>query len=458
MTLARRARTLVFALTAVGALSVAGAIHASDITPSVVAVRVSSEQSPNVGRNSIDGSLATRWSANGDGQWIDYDLGTTQHIGNVTVAFYLGDTRAARFDLQVGNGTTFTTKWSGSSSGTSTALQSYPVNGDARFLRLVGHGTTAGTWNSVTELHIFNGGIVGTPTPTPGGTPTPTPRATPTPPPTGTGNFPARFAAPYVETWNDNNLVSLSNGTGNKFWTLAFVITQGSCNPSWNGDTSLTGNGYGSYITNLRGIGGDVIVSFGGASGIELGDTCGTVSSLQAAYQKVISQFKLTWIDLDIEGAPIAATANIDRRNQALHNLQAANPSLRVSYTLAVDRSGLPAEQMNLLRNAQSRGVRVDVVNIMAMDYGPCYTDMGQAAIDAAAATRNQLASLGLSAKVGVTPMIGVNDVTCETFTTSNAQQLVSYANANSYIRLLAYWAQGADPSHSYINVFKAFR
>ena len=433
------------------ALSLGGAARASDITPSVVAVRVSSEQSPNVGRNTIDGNLATRWSANGDGQWIDYDLGTTQHIGNVTVAFYLGDQRSARFDLQVGDGTTFTTKWSGSSSGTTTALQSYPVNGDARFLRLVGHGTTAGTWNSVTELHIYNGGITGTPTPTSGPTPTPTN------PPTGGGNFPARFAAPYVETWNDNNLVNLSNSTGHKFWTLAFIITQGSCNPSWNGDTSLTGNGYGSYITNLRNIGGDVIVSFGGAAGIELGDTCGTVASLQAAYQKVISQFKLTWIDLDIEGGAMGNTANIDRRNQALHNLQVANPSLRVSYTLAVDRAGLPAAQINLLKNAQTRGVRVDVVNIMAMDYGPCYSDMGQAAIDAAAATRSQLAGIGLSAKVGVTPMIGVNDVTCENFTTSNAQQLVNYANANSYIRLLAYWAQGADPNHSYINIFKAF-
>jgi hypothetical protein len=445
-------------LAALGTLWIAGAVQASDITSGIVAVRVSSEQSPNVGANTIDGNLATRWSANGDGQWIDYDLGAYKHIGNVTVAFYLGDQRAARFDLQIGNGTSFTTKWSGSSSGTSAALQSYPVNGDARFLRLVGHGTTAGTWNSVTELHVFDGGLTPAPTGGPTATPTPTSGPTATPPPTGGGNFPARFAAPYVETWNDNNLVNLSNSTGNKFWTLAFIITQGTCNPAWNGDTSLTGNGYNSYITSLRGIGGDVIVSHGGASGIELGDSCTSVSSLQAAYQKVISQFKLTWIDLDIEGAPIANTTNIDRRNQAIHNLQVANPSLRVSYTLAVDRTGLPAAQMNLLKNAQSRGARVDVVNIMAMDYGPCYTDMGQAAIDAAAATRNQLASIGMNAKVGVTPMIGVNDTTCENFTTTNAQQLVTYANANSYIRLLAYWAQGADPSHSYINIFKTFR
>ena len=200
-----------------------------------------------------------------------------------------------------------------------------------------------------------------------------------------------------------------------------------------------------------------MIVSFGGASGTELGDSCTSVSTLQAAYQRVISQFGLTWIDLDIEGAPIANTANIDRRNQAMRNLQVANPNLKISYTLAVDRSGLPAEQISLLRNAMTRGVRVDVVNIMAMDYGPCYSDMGQAAIDAAIATRNQLASIGMNARVGVTPMIGVNDVQCENFTTANAQQLVNYANANQYIRLLAYWAQGADPNRSYISIVRNF-
>jgi chitinase len=138
-----------------------------------------------------------------------------------------------------------------------------------------------------------------------------------------------------------------------------------------------------------------------------------------------------------------------------MRNLQAANPGLHISYTLAVDRSGLGSAQRNLLSNAKANGVNVNVVNIMAMDYGPCYSDMGQAAIDAASATRNQLSSLGVSAQVGVTPMIGVNDVTCENFSTSDAQVLVNYAQANTYIGLLAYWEQSADANHAYINIFK---
>jgi chitinase len=260
-----------------------------------------------------------------------------------------------------------------------------------------------------------------------------------------------------VETWNNTSVNNLANATGNKHYTLAFIIANGSCTATWNGDTALSSNLYVTDVNNLRAQGGDVLISFGGASGTELGQACTSVSALQAAYQLVITKYNLKWMDLDIEGAPIADTTSINRRNQALHNLQAANPGLKVSYTLAVNRTGLPQEQINLLTNAKSNGVTVAMVNIMAMDYGPCYTDMGQAAIDAAVATRSQLSSNGISALVGVTPMIGVNDTTCENFTTANAQQLVTYANANSYIGLLAYWAVGADPSNAYLNIFKTF-
>jgi chitinase len=109
------------------------------------------------------------------------------------------------------------------------------------------------------------------------------------------------------------------------------------------------------------------------------------------------------------------------------------------------------------LKNARDNGVRVDVVNIMAMDYGPCYSDMGQAAIDAANATRSQLSSNGISAKVGITPMTGINDITCENFSTANASQLVSFAQANSFVRTLGYWSLDRDGSRAYLNIFKTF-
>lgn len=274
----------------------------------------------------------------------------------------------------------------------------------------------------------------------------------------GAGNFPDRFAAPYAETWNDNDLAAIANATGQKFFTLAFVINgQGTCNPTWNGDTALGGNSYGNRITALRNVGGDVIVSFGGASGTELGQSCTSATLLQAAYQKVITQFHLTWIDLDIESGAESDATSVDRRNKAIHALQVANPDLRISYTLGTDRTGLPSAQLDLLKNAVTNGARVDVVNVMAMDYGPCYSDMGQAAIDAANATKTQLAGIGLAAKVGVTPMAGPNDVMCENFTVADAQQLATFAQANAFVRLLAFWALGADPNRAYVGAFRPF-
>lgn len=273
----------------------------------------------------------------------------------------------------------------------------------------------------------------------------------------GGGNFPARFAAPYVESWNGTSVTSLASTTGHKFWTLAFIISNGSCTATWNGDTPLSSNLYLNDINSLRSMGGDVIISFGGAAGTELGQACTSVAALQAAYQSVITKYNLTWIDLDIEGASIADAASVNRRNQAIRALQIANPSLRVSYTLPVNPTGLDGNGTNLLSNARANGTRVDVVNVMAMDYGSCGIDMGAAAINAANGTRNQIASLGMSSSVGVTPMTDVNDTTCEVFSTANSRSLVNFAQANGFVRLLAYWAIGRDASHAHLNIFHTF-
>lgn len=267
--------------------------------------------------------------------------------------------------------------------------------------------------------------------------------------------FPAQYAAPYLETWNSpNTLADARNGAGLKYATLAFVISDGSCNATFNGNTPITDAGWTSAINAHRAAGGDVIASFGGAAGTELGQACTTVPTLQAQYKRVVDALNLTRIDLDIEGSALNDTAANDRRNQALAALQqqqaAAGKRLDVNYTLPVSPSGLESNSISLLNNAKSRGLTVNAVNIMTMDYGPAM-DMGQAAISAANGLYNQLAqiwtgktSAQLWAMEGNTPMIGVNDSTVEVFTTANAQTLESFA-ASKGIQLLAFWALGRD-------------
>ncbi|BFV59475.1 hypothetical protein KCMC57_up45790 [Kitasatospora sp. CMC57] len=267
--------------------------------------------------------------------------------------------------------------------------------------------------------------------------------------------FPAQYAAPYIETWKSPSAMADARAaTGLKYFTLAFVISDGSCNATFNGNTPISDGAWQSAINSLRAAGGDVIASFGGAAGTELGQACTSVSSLKTQYKRVVDTLNLTKIDLDIEGGSLDDAAANDRRNQALAQLQqeyaAAGRRLAVHYTLPVNPTGLEANSLSLLNNAKSRGLDVGVVNIMTMDYGPA-TDMGRAATDAATALRGQLGAIWtgrtdqqLWAMEGNTPMIGVNDTQAEVFSTGNATTLANFA-ATKGIQLLAFWALGRD-------------
>jgi chitinase len=185
-----------------------------------------------------------------------------------------------------------------------------------------------------------------------------------------------------------------------------------------------------------------VIVSFGGAGGPELATTCTDASSLQAQYQAVVTQYSLKTIDLDIEAFAVDA---INLRNKALTGLEAANPTLKVQYTLGVGESGLGQSQLSIIENAKANGTRINRVNIMTMDYGHPVKDMYAAAISAAQGTRKQLDNLGFtSTELGITPMLGVNDSAEEIFTLENATSLVSWANTKG-ITELAFWSMSRD-------------
>jgi chitinase len=101
-----------------------------------------------------------------------------------------------------------------------------------------------------------------------------------------------------------------------------------------------------------------------------------------------------------------------------------------------------------VVKSAVKFGTPVTVVNLMAMDYGsPVATGaMGPDAVAAASGAMCQLKSVGLNARGGITPMIGVNDTAGETFTLDDAQVVLNYAQANpNVVALLAFWSVGRD-------------
>jgi hypothetical protein len=240
----------------------------------------------------------------------------------------------------------------------------------------------------------------------------------------------------------------LATSGGVKSYTLAFVTSAG-CRASWFNAFDPRSKPFGDQINALRQAGGDVKVSFGGATGVELAQACTDVKTLQAEYQAVVSAYNLKYIDLDIEGAAVADPTTIARRSTALAALQKANPGLKISLTLPVLPEGLTSDGLNVVRSAKNAGVDVDLVNIMAMDYGRATQDYGDLAIEAVKSTKDQIKSIygnsdaAAFKRVGVTPMLGKNDDN-GTFGQGDARDLVDFANAN-HVGFMSFWEANRD-------------
>ena len=270
--------------------------------------------------------------------------------------------------------------------------------------------------------------------------------------------FPAHFAAPYlqIDSSDAGDMAADEAATGLKYYTLAFLIPQSGCTPEWEDDGSGVG-AFASQISAIQASGGNVIISFGGESGGELAQTCTNVSQLTAAYQNVVNTYGVTRLDFDIEGGVLSDTAATSLRDEALAALQAEDPSVQVDFTLAVSPQGLPTgtgSEYALLQDAQAKGVKVSVVNIMTMDFGAGSNDLADAE-SAAQGTASQLASLyGISTSaaynmMGLTPIAGTNDDGTY-FSTSNASTLESFAASNG-VEELSFWeVDGYDKPTGY--------
>jgi glucose/arabinose dehydrogenase len=129
---------------------------------STIVLTSASTNDGNVPANAVDNNLATRWSGNGDGAWLNVDLGSMKIVCSVKIAWYQGDTRSSRFDLQKANapGETFVNIQAGlASTGSTNGEETFDfTDTPARVIRYLGHGNdlpAKATWNSVTEISVF---------------------------------------------------------------------------------------------------------------------------------------------------------------------------------------------------------------------------------------------------------------------------------------------------------------
>ncbi|MGK5691630.1 chitinase [Streptomyces sp. URMC 128] len=255
--------------------------------------------------------------------------------------------------------------------------------------------------------------------------------------------------APYVSATDAAGTDSAGSPTT---YNLAFVLADGDdCTPRWDGGRAIGDPAVKSRIARLTKNGGQVRVSFGGASGKELAAVCDSATELAAAYGAALDAAGATRADFDVEGDELADSASVALRSKAIALLQKERTDLEVSFTLPVMPSGLGKDSLALLGSADDDGVQVATVNLMTMNYGTSFDgDMGGYALTAARAAHTQLKTVfGTSDAaawqgMALTSMIGVNDVDGETFTLADAAEVRAFAEEKG-IGWVSMWSAARD-------------
>ena len=109
-------------------------------------------------QNTIDGNLNTRWSAEGFGQYIIFDLGSVKDISAMGIAYYQGSKRSSYYDILVSEDGEEWTKLvsDAESSGKSDDLENFELVTKARYVKYYGYGNSQGKWNSLSEVAIYS--------------------------------------------------------------------------------------------------------------------------------------------------------------------------------------------------------------------------------------------------------------------------------------------------------------
>ncbi|MFJ1975442.1 ricin-type beta-trefoil lectin domain protein [Streptomyces sp. NPDC087903] len=264
----------------------------------------------------------------------------------------------------------------------------------------------------------------------------------------GTAPSAPMAVAPYLYNgWGSPpNPATVMNATGVKWFTLAFVLSNGYCDPQWDGSRPLTGGVDQQTVNTVRANGGDVIPSFGGYSGNKLESSCSSAGELAAAYQKVINAYGLKAIDIDIEADAYSNGTVQQRTVDALKTVKADNPGLKVYVTIGTGTSG---PDTSLINRAANSGLSVDSWTIMPFDFGSAGQNMGTLTTRAAEGLKTALKNAygygddQAYRDMGISSMNGITDQN-ETVTVADFQTILGYAQQHHLARL-TFWSVNRD-------------
>ncbi|MFI6595259.1 CBM35 domain-containing protein [Nonomuraea sp. NPDC050536] len=270
----------------------------------------------------------------------------------------------------------------------------------------------------------------------------------------GAGQQPvtADAVAPYVYAgWGSAGSPSgAMSATGVKWFTLAFILSDGTCNPKWDGSRPLTGGTDQATINAIRAAGGDVVISVGGWSGTKLGEKCTSASALAGAYQKVINAYSLKALDIDIEDTEWASATVRQRVIDALKTVKAGNPGIKTIITFGTTPTGPDSTGVDMINRGATSGLQNDIWTIMPFDFGGHTGTMGQATVNAMEGLKSRVKSAyGYSdaatyAHLGLSSMNGKTDEADEVVSLADFQTMLSYAQQH-HIARLTFWELNRD-------------
>ncbi|MBR7833540.1 carbohydrate-binding protein [Actinospica durhamensis] len=305
------------------------------------------------------------------------------------------------------------------------------------------------------------GGSSSSPTPTPTGGSTGG---------TGTGSASGLLFSPYKDVtinmnWNTDQMQSAVEGSAlpvvgsgsvvsqyvSKLPALTLAFATGACgSENWGG---VAGASFAAEnVPQLQAAGLNYVVSTGGEAGTF---TCTSTAGMESFIARYASPH-LVGIDFDIEGGQ--SQSDISSLVAAAAGAQAQYPNLQFSFTIATlgasdgSYGGVNSLGNEVVQSVLGSGLSKYVINLMTMDFGSASSsvcvvvsgscEMAQSSIQA---VTNLEHTYGIPAsKIAVTPMIGMNDNTAETFTIADVNTLTSYAKNNG-LAGLHFWSFDRD-------------
>jgi hypothetical protein len=113
-------------------------------------VIASAQESGKEASKAADGDFATRWSANGNGQWVEFTFNGVNPITKVGLTGYQYD-KAYMFEI---NGKQFVNQ-ANRPQGTLIEYDLSDLNIQSNKVRIIGHGNSESGYNSYREIQFY---------------------------------------------------------------------------------------------------------------------------------------------------------------------------------------------------------------------------------------------------------------------------------------------------------------